>query len=159
LEDFVAKPTSTLQGCFDALGISSQVRVPEALLDAQGHVWQPNTSFPAEAVACAPFGLSDRQLAYVEALALPEMRLLGYQPVTDAASIDDALASFRADDDPGRDHPVFERDLSVDSTQLRLERARYAHLRTRDAMVDEVSWFVLPRVRDQLAAALSGEPS
>ncbi len=93
-------------------------------------------------------------MAYVEALTRPEMRLLGYAPVTDT-SLEHALGAFRPEDDPGRRHPAFEPDLSTDPRELTLERDRFAHLVSTDPVPDEASWFVLPNVREQLAAALA----
>ncbi len=156
LEDFAADPAGTLGTSLRALGIDTERRLHEPWLDARGEVWNPNTSFPEDAGAArARFGLSDRQLAYVEALAFPEMLTLGYAPLTDRASADDALGGLRPEDDPGRDHPAFDRDLSVDPRQLTLERERLAHLRARDDVPDESCWFVLPGVRDRLASAFS----
>ena len=102
----------------------------------------------------AAYGLSDRQLAYVEALAGPEMVALGYPLTRAGESVADALEHFRAEDDPGRAHPVFAPDFSVDQAELALERERLRLLRTGDPVADEPAWFVLPGVRERLASAV-----
>jgi hypothetical protein len=153
LEDAVADPSGTLRDSLQSLGIASDGYVRQPLLDAAGDVWHRNTSFPHDEDAVRPrFGLSERQLAYVEALARPEMRALGYTQQIEGISTDDALDGFGAADDPGRDHPAFDRDFSVDPAQLILERARLDQLRRRTDPVDEACWFVLPGVRELLAS-------
>jgi len=152
LEDLVAAPADTLRTAMHELAIEWDGAPRNPLSDAQGAVWAPNTSFP-EGGANATDMLSERQLAYVEALARPEMLALGYEPLTDAAAADDALTAFRPDDDPGRDHPAFQPDLGTDPAQLALERRRLHYLRTGEPVPDETEWFVRPGVRSRLAAA------
>jgi hypothetical protein len=144
LEDLVAEPEDTLRACLQSLDVEIECRVPDHLIGANGAPWQPNTSFPAGAASGPRFGLSDRQLAYVEALAGPEMRALGYRAVT--GSSDDALEALHADDDPGGDHPDFEPRFSVDPERLALEHGRLLRLRTGEIEDDEARWFVLPGV-------------
>jgi hypothetical protein len=155
-EDFNADPVTTLRRALGELEIESEGHVREPWLDATGNKWKPNTSFPASDGDIRPrFGLTDRQLAYVEALTRPEMLLLGYAPVGDTESLDDALARFRPEDDPGRAHDAFAADFSVDIDQLALERARLDHLHSNEDLEDELCWFVRPGLRDALALAVS----
>jgi hypothetical protein len=151
-EDLVRDGAATLRNALRELAIDADASPADPLLDAQGRVWAPNTSFPDRADR-AGFGLSERQLAYVEALAGPEMAKLGYPRLTDGAGAEGALEAFRPEEDPGRDHPAFERDLSVDPEQLSLERERLRLLEPGESPADEATWFVLPGVRDRLASA------
>lgn len=149
LEDFITDPAATLVSCLHALGIVTEGRLGEPWLDERGNRWERNSSFPGGTTR-ESFGLSERQLAYVEALTRPEMVRLGYPPLTDRDA-DDALGSFRGDDDPGRFHPAFERDLSVNPAELALERERLRLLRSSDPVPDEADWFVRTGVRARLA--------
>jgi hypothetical protein len=156
LEDLSADPAATLASSLGSIGIEIADRMQGPLRSAGGQTWEPNTSFPEGAGSGGPrFGLSDRQLAYVEALTGPEMLAFGYEATGAGSSVDDALSGLRPEDDPGRDHPVFEPDLSVAPAQLTLERQRLQLLRTRDAIADEPSWFVLPEVRERLASMVA----
>jgi len=154
-ESLIAEPESTLVASLRHLGVETEGRLQEPWLDPKGRPWQPNTSFPEGGEARPRFSLTDRQLAYVEALAGPEMRALGYDTVGADMSLDDALDGFRAEDDPGRNHPVFSPDFSVDPAQLTLERERLRLLHSPEPLPDESRWFVLPQVRERLAAASS----
>jgi hypothetical protein len=159
LEDLVAEPESTLRRALHALGATIDVRAPDALLGADGNVWPVNTSFPDGATPPGSrFGLSDRQLAYVEALTRPEMLALGYEPLTEPVAFEEALDCFMPDDDPGRSHPDFDPDISTDPERLDLERRRIVKLRTGDVDVDETQWFVLSGVGRKLASALANGP-
>jgi hypothetical protein len=156
LEDLSSDPEGALTRSLDALGLDITGRRQGPILSVRGKAWQPNTSFPDGGGADGPrFGLSDRQLAYVEAVAGPEMRAFGYQPVGEGVPIDDALGGLRPEDDPGGDHPIFEPNFSVAPAQLTLERERLALLRTQDPIPDESSWFVLPGVRARLASVIA----
>lgn len=155
LEDLAEDPARTLRDRLRTLDIETDGAVADPLLDARGRAWAHNTSYPDSTHT----GLSDRQLAYVEALTGPEMLALGYAPAYEADPDGDALERFRAVDDPGREHPAFDTDYSIDPAQLSLERARLAHLRSRESLPDEASWFVLPDVRDRLAATAERESS
>ncbi len=151
-EDVVADAAGTLRAGLRSLGIELEIDARDPLLDVRGHTWHRNTSFPDETPSArAQFGLSEPQLAYIEALARPEMLALGYEPVSERSSFEAALGAFGAADDPGRDHPAFEPDYSVDPMQLELERARLRHLNDAGDPIDEARWFVLPGVRGQLA--------
>ena len=158
LEDLSADPVGALTRSLGSIGLEIAGRMQEPLRGARGQTWEPNTSFPGGAGSAGPrYGLSDRQLAYVEVLTGPEMLAFGYAPSGAASSVDDALDGLRPEDDPGREHPVFEPDFSVAPAQLTLERQRLVLLRTRDAVADESSWFVLPEIRERLASIVAHE--
>jgi hypothetical protein len=154
LEALARDGLATLRSAMRELGIDWDGAPGDPLLDTRGSAWEPNTSFP-EGAAGVTFGLSERQLAYVEALARPEMAELGYEPLTDGATSEHALDAFRAEDDPGRNHPAFEPDHSVDPVQLERERERLRLLARDETPADEAAWFVLPGVRGRLASALA----
>jgi hypothetical protein len=161
LEDFASDPAATLVRSLHALGVDTEGHLQQPWLDAGGQAWHPNTSFPADTTtppAPPTFHLSPRQIAYVEALARPEMLALGYEPVSESVSVDDALTGLQATDDPGRDHPAFAANLSVNSEELQLERQRLEYLVGPDRCSNEASWFVLPGVRDLLVAATAEHP-
>ena len=75
-----------------------------------------------------------------------------------SAAAERAIEALRTEDDPGRRHPVFSPDFSVDPRQLALERERLARLRAGD-VDDGADWFVLPEVGRSLADALIRSPA
>ena len=157
-EDLKEDPARTLEGCFQAFQLAVDIEVPPTLRGTDGTAWQPNTSYPDDRRPRENFGLTEGQLAYVEALAFPEMLALGYEPVTDVSAAERAIETFRTEDDPGRRHRVFTPDFSVDPRQLALERERLARLRAGD-VDDGADWFVLPEVGRYLADALIRSPA
>jgi hypothetical protein len=152
-EELKRDPARALEQCLGSLGIDVEIDIPSTLRSADGGTWDANTSFPGE-TARDSFALSDAQLAYVEALAFPEMLKLGYAPITDVGTAERAFVSFRSEDDPGRAHPVFTPDFSVDAVQVSLERERLDRLRAGDVGVDTDAWFVLPGTGRTLADAI-----
>ena len=152
-EQLKENPRQALERCLHAFGIDVDVDIPVTLQGADGATWEANTSFPSEKAPRTSFGLTDRQLAFVEALAFPEMLALGYTPVTDITAAERALDEFRREDDPGHAHPVFTPDFSTDPVQLALERERLARLRERDPH-DDCQWFVVSGVARLLADAV-----
>ena len=164
LEDLVARPEATLRGGLESLGIRIDSNLPahvspDRLLGGNGEPWSANTSFPEGAAARPRFGLSERQLAYVETLAGPEMRALGYAATVERELPVQALAAFRSDDDPGRAHPDFDPGFSVDPERLDVECRRLQMIRDGGVSGDERCWFVLPGVGAQLAAGSAGAMS
>jgi hypothetical protein len=161
-EDLIASPEETLRGVFAHLDIPIDTCLPPPLspdhmLGADGSPFVANTSFPDGDVARPPrFGLSDRQLAFVDAVVGPEMRAFGYPPSSPGVPAERALEALRPEDDPGHDHPDFAPGYSVDPERLDAERRRLELLGDTGASVDERAWFVLPGVGAQLAA---GGPS
>ena len=120
----IARPGKTLNGALRTLAIPTvgQIRQPwlntsEDALGAQ-HVLPGIRSVMFQ----SRFSLSDRQLSYVEALALPEMLALGYKPVSDRATTEDASKPSVQTTTPAVRIRIHGR-LSIDVAQLELEHA------------------------------------
>ena len=159
-EDLVANPGTVMTGLGDWLGLPEFPAdvLNGSLRDQRGGAWEGNSSFRDQAgVSRTSVGqfreiLPQAVQALIEAVAAPEMELLGYSAAKPAAT---AVTHYR---DPFTDlHARFPADYSADPRRVRDELERLDRLHARSVLSDEESrqWFVYPQAYRRLREAVA----
>lgn len=159
-EDLVASPRTVMAELGEWLGLTD---LPDAVLrgslrDQRGREWEGNSSFRDQAgVSRTSVGrfrdiLPESVQGFIEAVAAPEMALLGYGASGPVAT---AMTDYR---DPFADvHARFPADYSADPQRMRNELGRLQRLTSRPTLSDEEArrWFVHPKAYRRLREAVA----
>ena len=159
-EDLVASPQTVMAGLGDWLGLSDfpDDVLSGSLRDQRGREWDGNSSFRDQVgVSRTSVGrfrkiLPEGVQAFIEAVAAPEMALLGYAV---SRSVATAVSHYR---DPFTDvHARFPADYSADPHRLRNELERLDRLASRSTLSEEEArrWFVYPEAYRRLREAVA----